>query len=802
MSKLSADKVEVLAYIDTILTLIEKYPTLNLGNIADDINLGVSVNPFDFLLSIISKKVSDSEMIDWLVNLLTASLPAIELGVKGILLSNLKQTIDCNNDPRIPDWVRQDINSGEPNKNRGFIFNVKNIDYTNMLSNSPMSEVGQMKYFGTKTYYKINGLDDTKYYSYYDAVLAIDKLANDDTNINPSVTPTINDIVKYSEIDNVYELARAKDFNAFLWFVINKANFSNSTDIDVYDLSNYKKDYDLGSGIITKRPFSISGTSVLDCFNGEHDNSDTIPTPFSPGSVITQEKVGFKNFSLCINMKTTNKLTEYKTDVNQDNSVNDIVTDINSPKIFNFSFVPVTSYYKSANWYVNSGTYFNFILPEDKRVARDYAKDFAICNIEPLGIKELNNAMVNGELFYYTAKESYIRFTILPSPLIHTPSIINGESPLNFKRLLFNSKGEPDKNGKYTVNYLYRDDNKELKETVYTLSDGQSQVIVKWDGGGYSLIGDNSKINLIECYPGLTVYDFNYNYVMGMQLFDPAVVASQLIEMATNISMYGSIGANVSINKTETAYQMRIAEIVKNIVESTAFEASDCFYTFSNDKFDSMLEEAELKRAQGYNFETSVNETVKISLDDAYSILSEFDDNATLEENKYVITRAITTATAKITDEVLPEDRYNVKLTLIQELIKSVVFIIVDSLITPKIILLFEVNKQLMGGHDENLSLEDFINSLSGLITSIVIEIRDLILQELLNWAMDIVSELIEKLSSMLVLEQIDYYTRLMVGLLKACNIRLPKRDNLSSSLDYVDYADIDEIDKPITSEC
>ena len=81
MSKLSADKVEVLAYIDTILTLIEKYPTLNLGNIADDINLGVSVNPFDFLLSIISKKVSDSEMIDWLVNLLTASLGGVESSI-------------------------------------------------------------------------------------------------------------------------------------------------------------------------------------------------------------------------------------------------------------------------------------------------------------------------------------------------------------------------------------------------------------------------------------------------------------------------------------------------------------------------------------------------------------------------------------------------------------------------------------------------------------------------------------------------------------------------------------------------
>ena len=93
MSKLSDDKREVLAYIDAILTMIEKYPTFNLGNIASDINLGVSVNPFDFLLSIISKKVTDSEMIDWLVNILTYSLPAIELGVKGVLLSTLKQTL-------------------------------------------------------------------------------------------------------------------------------------------------------------------------------------------------------------------------------------------------------------------------------------------------------------------------------------------------------------------------------------------------------------------------------------------------------------------------------------------------------------------------------------------------------------------------------------------------------------------------------------------------------------------------------------------------------------------------------------
>ena len=289
---------------------------------------------------------------------------------------------------------------------------------------------------------------------------------------------------------------------------------------------------------------------------------------------------------------------------------------------------------------------------------------------------------------------------------------------------------------------------------------------------------------------------------MGMQLFDPAVVASQLIEMATNIAMFGTLGINLSVNKTESAYQMRVAEIVKNIVESTAFEASDCFYSFSNEKYNDMLEKSELKRSQGYAFSDSSTHTANISLDDAYSILSEFDDNATLNENKEVITRAITTATAKITEEVLPEDRYNVKLNLVQELIKGLVLIIVESLLTPKIILLFEVNKQLMGGHDENLTLEDFLNTISSLITAIVVEIRDIILRELLNWALSILTELLEKLSSMLVMEQIEYYTRLMKGLLKACKIKLPSRKLLDSQLDNVDYADIDEIDKPITSEC
>jgi hypothetical protein len=88
------------------------------------------------------------------------------------------------------------------------------------------------------------------------------------------------------------------------------------------------------------------------------------------------------------------------------------------------------------------------------------------------------------------------------------------------------------------------------------------------------------------------------------------------------------------------------------------------------------------------------------------------------------------------------------------------------------------------------------------LITEIVTEIRDLILNELLDWALNILRELAEELASMLALEQVEYYSKLMKLLLKACAFKASHRAALDSKLDEVDYADIDEVDEPTTTEC
>ena len=213
MSSISREQRETLALIDAIMAMTEKHP--------ENPSLGVelSLNPFRFLMDIITKYVSFEEMLDFLVDTLTVSLPMIEFGIKGIILSNLKSIVDCNSDPRIPNWMR--------NPNDGMIFNLASIDYKNMMSISPLTPYGTSHYFGTRTYYIIEG-DKEENKKYYDKTLACRSCIEQGIKMSK--------IKKISECDNVYKLARAEDFNAFLWFVVHKGFFINTsgTTEDIY----------------------------------------------------------------------------------------------------------------------------------------------------------------------------------------------------------------------------------------------------------------------------------------------------------------------------------------------------------------------------------------------------------------------------------------------------------------------------------------------------------------------------------------------------------------------------------------
>ena len=188
------------------------------------------------------------------------------------------------------------------------------------------------------------------------------------------------------------------------------------------------------------------------------------------------------------------------------------------------------------NWGVNNKTN----TTKYKGKERDFSKEFGIINLQYIDQASSDSPIIG-------TVNNKLRLTILPKPLVHVPDLSKGEKPWAFKKLLFNSKGELDPNGKYTLS----------SETAGNITIEKGKVKV---GKSPSEI-----IPLLyECYPGLTVYEFNYDFVMSLKLFDARVIASTLLDTLQNTTM----GLNVGIVPMHQEATDTIKEIVKNIINS------------------------------------------------------------------------------------------------------------------------------------------------------------------------------------------------------------------------------------------
>ena len=88
-----------------------------------------------------------------------------------------------------------------------------------------------------------------------------------------------------------------------------------------------------------------------------------------------------------------------------------------------------------------------------------------------------------------------------------------------------------------------------------------------------------------------------------------------------------------------------------------------------------------------------------------------------------------------------------------------------------------------------------------GLLIAIIKEIRDIILQQLLDKVLDIIGELFKNIASLVVMEQVKYYKEILLWIIKNCFSGGRSGKQYSTSLDNVDYADIDGV-IPQISDC
>ena len=568
---------------------------------------------------------------------------------------------------------------------------------------------------------------------------------------------------RYFGVDNItspYQLLRAEDMNAFLWVVYNKGHFPNPKQIssiqDIHPNAQgttvlhpvYINNVQQENGLVLGNTFQINGSSVVNiCF-----------------SEIKNEEGG----QTMENNPSTNILQR------------------NTTRKYSYTVLPFSSNNVSANWFVNRDTYYDFLTPNKKHKERDYSKDFGLFNLAYITDTNVHSGMM--------------KFTILPKPFVHMPH--KGEPAWRIQRILFDADGIPDSKGNYTVKT--NSTKAQVSETEITYPLDGATLVIDVKSGQYRLEGINDEILpkvLFPCYKGLTVYEFNYDFVMGVKLFDAKTIISQIMETTFNFSAGLNVTPRITYLSTETQY--RITEVIRKMMMSDETEVTDCYFTFNNDEENAMSEKAEQLKAGGYAFNGSQNMFSSFDPSEIINTLNEISDDATLEENTQIIQHAFEQITANITKEIPGEEGTAIQFNIIYNIVVNLVLSIVCSLLSPKIILLFLINNQMMGDGTIYVNIEAFIQAIWNLILAIIKEVINLIIQNLLEFILSLLKPLLACITEQMLLEQIDAYRRLIKLIINECTIDLNGTE-YESLLDTVVGADIYENrpEQPQTDEC
>lgn len=259
----------------------------------------------------------------------------------------------------------------------------------------------------------------------------------------------------------------------------------------------------------------------------------------------------------------------------------------------------------------------------------------------------------------------------------------------------------------------------------------------------------------------------------------------------------------MSLTFNQQLIKYEVSEIVKSVVETDDSEVSDCFFTFSNEKYNSMLEKAELVHAGLFSINGEQNNSITINPEDILNSLNGISEAASLEEQKTIIEGALTEISKTLSTTYEDEKNnlnFNVQMNFIDNIINELTSVIVSSLISPKLYLLLAINFKLMGipGMPD---VKSFIAMSKNMLIQIIRMIRDLIIKFLLDYLMELLQPLIEMLSAKMVVESVQYYKTLIEQLIKAC--RLKRGGTQDWNMDNVDYADIVQTEtQPIINEC
>lgn len=296
-----------------------------------------------------------------------------------------------------------------------------------------------------------------------------------------------------------------------------------------------------------------------------------------------------------------------------------------------------------------------------------------------------------------------------------------------------------------------------------------------------------------------SMYKYNWDYLNNIQILKPKLLLVGLCEHLLGFSL--STISSTNINFTKKLIESKLSSAIKSVIEANDMEVEDCYMEFSNDEVNAMLEEMLLSR---YNATTYGGETATVRVHDTkkyIAMLDQVNANTSVEGNMTTITKLVTEVTTDPGTEGSID--YGLKIStdgnILKKLLWAIVMPLLMSIFTPQVMLLLYMNFELMGitkidtfnGQDFTKIINLIMNKIFGLLKSIILFIKDKIVELLLTLFYEKILPTLMKYQAILVLESITFW----IAILKDAISCLPrfkfKRNKVIGAIDSVDYADI-----------
>lgn len=738
MANIKQIKSKALATIDAAMSILNRFPDLNESN--TELSFNTSTNPFTLFMDLFKTTTGYNKLISILAKFISYELPILESAVKSILIAKLKDIISCSVNP----FFTEDI------LKNGIVFNVEEIDIADVLKYSPYDKVGKYFYFDTEP-----------------------TINEGETDFVMTDDGSFIEVPKPKKVQNPSDLIKSDDMDALIWFMINKANKRY-----VWKPKKYRK----GDEYRPDYPFEENSQPSQEDIREHYDIPLSELNEAHDSNEITDEEYNKQKERL-------DKIIEnYRKNYNKLKKEDGIIT---------FEY-----YEHSQNLRDAYGEAYKLQTPYNN------------CLHVFIGdVREKKTNLIN----QLEEKERYI-YDNEKNITLFSNKIENK----NFKiqqirkdKLLLEenfSKGNIDEDEYKKQLKKLNNKEKTLQNDINDLLNRREQIYaakrrLQFEIGTIKAGLENTRDQFFpflnsdknrNYYYGKSLIEFNIDYIMSLKLFDEKSLAARLID-----SLTACLTIDLSFSYKRLLIKNEVKKMVNMITESDDLVVSDCFFTFSNDDYDAMSRQAELRKAGLLTINGDETSAVKINAEDILNSLNQINEDSNKETIQTIIEGTITNLSKELTDtSYLSTDKANfgIQMNFIENLLDSLAYVIVCSVLSPKVYLLLLINLKIIG-RETNFDLEGFIGQYKQLIADLIRSIRDQLLDYLMREIMIIIGDLVKEITIKLSVEQARYYARLIKRLID-CFRKHGK--SLDFNVGNVDYADIlpEEQEEPKNNEC